>query len=492
MLKVVDIEYIRKKYFVEHWSIRKISRQLDVSRQSVRKALKSAEPWKYTLRGPKPYPVMDPYREIIIGWLKADKFEKRKQRHTAKRIWERLRDEYQFSGAQSTVRRFVRKLRQELEGPKLEPMFILRADPGEMAQVDWGPATVKINGERVTVHLFCMRLRHSGVPFVWAFSHERMEAFLEGHVRAFDWFGGVPEKLVYDNLSTAVRKMLTGHERELQERFIVLRSHYLFESVFCNPDSGHEKGSVENLVGYAQRNALTPVPEVSSMEELNQILVAWCEKERSRLEEAWQEERDGLRAIPEGSFKPCVSRFCGVNKLSLITCERNRYSVPTEYIGQILRVDIYTDRLEIWHFERLVAEHRRRHGRNQTSLKLEHFLKALARKPYAVTHAAVVRELPEPYQKARQLLYRRDPSGYREMVRILLLHQEFPADQVRDALERALTNGRLSAEEIRQDLLNQTTPLEANGTSVVPENLARIEVAVGDPRCYDRLLGVSA
>lgn len=488
MLAVVDIEYIRKKHFLEGWSIRKISTQLDVSRQSVRKAIADAERKPYTLTKAKPCPVMDPYHDIIAQWLEQDKLAPKKQRHTAKRIYDRLYTEHQFLGSESAVRRYVARLRSEIDGPNIEPFFVLTAEPGEVAQVDWGQAEVKIKGVTTTVHIFCLRMKASSVPFVWACLHERMEAFLEGHVRAIVWLGGVPAKFIYDNLTTAVRKILHGHERDLQERYITLRSHYLFDSIFCNPESGNEKGSVEGLVRLVRRNALTPVPKVDSIEELNRLLLAWCERQREIHRQAWEAEKAALRPLPVQEFRPCITHMLPVNKLSLITYDRNRYSVPTEFIKQNLRVDVYSDRLEMWHRDKKVAEHVRLPGRGHASLQLMHYLTALARKPFAVNHAAVVRELPEPYQEARCVLCEGSPSGYRELVQILLLHREFPAEAVREAVTQALAKRRLTAEEIRQDLINATLPTPTTSPVTVPQSLAEVSVSVGNPNVYNTLI----
>jgi len=492
LLSVVDIEYIRKKHYLEGWSIREISKRLDVSRQSVRKALASAERKTYTLRKPKVCHVMDGYRDIITAWLESDKTAPKKQRHTAKRIFDRLCQEYQFTGSDRTVRHYVQKLREQIEEPSIEPYFILTADPGEMAQVDWGHAHAIIDDVDTIVHLFCLRFRASGVSFVWASLHERMEAFLEGHVRAFTWLGGIPAKIVYDNLSTAVRKILKDHERDLHERFVTLRSHYLFESIFCNPYAGNEKGDIENLVGTVRRNALTPVPKVKTIDELNTHILAWCERQRSLHQQKWEAEKAALRPIPVATFRPCTSWVLPVNKLSLVTYDRNRYSVPTEYMGQNLRVDAYSDRLEIWHLDQKVAEQVRLFGRNRNSLQLSHYLSALARKPFAVTHAAVVRDLPEPYQQARTLLCEGNPSGYRELVQILLLHREFPADALQEAVIRALDRRRLVADEIRQDLLNAQAVTCRHGNNITHQ-LTDVRVPVGRPNIYNVLMeGVSA
>jgi len=199
VLEVVDIEYIRKKYYVEGWSIRKISKQLGYARQTIRKALASSKIPEYELAKARPCPVMDPYREIILNWLRQDEKAPKKQRHTAKRIYDRLVEEYGFQGSDSTVRKYVRKLR-----PVIHEVHIpLYAAYGEQAQVDWGRAKVIIRGRLTEVCLFCLRMKASKVPFVWAFHTEKLEAFLEGHRLAFEWLGGVPTELVYDNPKTA-------------------------------------------------------------------------------------------------------------------------------------------------------------------------------------------------------------------------------------------------------------------------------------------------
>jgi transposase len=491
MLGVVDIEYIRKMHYVEGWSIRKISRQCLVSRQVVRKALRSAESWRYTRKVDKPCPVMDPYRNVITQWIKDDEKAPRKQRHTASRIYHRLCDEYGFRGGESTVRRYVRRLRAELEIPSADPFLVLEADPGEMAQIDWGTAQVKICGVKTIVHLFCMRMRYSKVPFIWAATNERLETFLDGHVKAFNWLGGVPRRIVYDNLTTAIKRILSGHDRELNERLVVLRSHYLFDAVFCNRAAGWEKGSVENLIGYARRNCLTPMPSVDSIEELNTLLLEWCETERQKHCEEWNLELKGLRALPEEAFRACVTRLTTVfSKLSLVTYERNRYSVPCEFIGQPVRIDAFTDRLEIYSKDRLIACHSRGYARNYTSLQLEHYLTALGRKPYAVMNASVVRQLPEPFRQAWEVLCRQSPERYKELVSILQLHNEFSREQIAEAVKRCLRSGYLGFREVKQIVLNERQRRLSTSSTELPASVANVVVPVSDPSHYDVLMEV--
>ncbi len=485
---MVDIEFIRKKHLLDGWSIRKISRQLGIARQSVRKALESAEPPRYTLSQPRSAPMMDPYRRVIETWLAEDKMAPPKQRHTAKRIYDRLVAEYLFSGGESTVRRFVARLVDK----QPEVYIPLTATWGQQAQVDWGQAVVQMDGASLVVHLFCLRMRASGVPFVWAAPTEKLEAFLEGHRRAFEWLGGVPAECLYDNPKTAVVRILAGPERVEHTLFSSLRAHYLFDSVFCRPAEAHEKGAVENLVGYVRRNALVPLPTFASWEELNAHLRAWCDQERTRRAEKWEKERAGLRPLPTTPFRCARTRLAPVSRLSLVTVDHSRYSVPCTYVGRTVRLAIFTDRIEAWQGEERIACHARSHVRGETLLDLAHYLPALARKPHAVTHAAVITQLPPVYAAVRERLCRARKDGYRDFVALLLLHQEFPAAVVTQALEEALERDCLQPAAVRQLVLNHTCP-PPPAPVVVPRPLAHLTVPVPDPARYNALLvGVRA
>jgi transposase len=249
---MVDVEYIKQRSG-EGWSIRKIARQAEVSRQTVRRVLVApAEPPRYHLSAPRPQPVVGPFLPVIEKILESDKGAPRKQRHTARRVYERLVDEHGFTGAEVTVRRAVRALK----GRRVEVFVPLEAVPGKVAQADFGVAHVVIGRDMQKVFLFCLRARHSKVPFVRAYPTEKLEAFLDGHVHGFEFFGGVFSELWYDNAKTAVVKILSGPERIEHEHLSRLRAHYLFASSFCTPGEAHEKGAVEHLVGYAR--AATP------------------------------------------------------------------------------------------------------------------------------------------------------------------------------------------------------------------------------------------
>jgi transposase len=484
MLKMVDIEFIRKKHFVDGWSIRKISRHLGIARQTVRKALASTAIPRYRLTKSRPCPVMAPFQDVITAWLEADRTAPPKQRHTAKRIYDRLVAEYGFTGHESTVRRTVARLRDR----QPEAYLPLTAAWGQQAQVDWGQAIVEIAGKREVAHLFCLRLRAGGVPFAWAAPTEKLEAFLEGHVRAFAWLGGVPRECVYDNPKTAVTRILAGPAREEHTHFSQLRAHYLFDSLFCRPAEAHEKGAVENLVGYVRRNALVPVPSFPSWEALNAHLLAWCERERDRRAAAWVQEQAALRPLPAHPFVVAIPRVAHVSRLSLIRVDQNRYSVPCRYVGQVVEVALSTFTLEVRAGGELVGGHARCHGRGQTILELEHYLPAIAHKPRSVSHAAVITQLPPIYAQVRDALCHAHPEGYREFAAILLLHREFSAEQVQQALELAAERGCLQASAVRQLILNQQAPA-APAPIALPDRLAHLQLPVPDVAQYNTLLG---
>jgi len=484
VLKMVDVEYIKKRH-EDGWSIRKIARQLEVSRQTVRKVLGApAEPPRYRHGAPRTAPVMGPYLGVVERWLAADEEAPRKQRHTAKRAYDRLVSEYDFRGSEVTVRRAVRALK----GRRVEVFVPLEAVPGKVAQADFGQASVMIDGRVEKVFLFCLRAKHSQVPFAVAYPTEKLEAFLAGHVAAFSFFDGVFAEIWYDNPKTAVVKILTGHERIEHEDFSRLRAHYLYESSFCNPGEPHEKGSVENLVGYVRRNTLVPADRsFASFAELNAHLRAWCERERIRHGEAWALEESALRELPARPFRAATSRPAMVTKTALVRVDYNRYSVPVRHAGQIVRAEVFVDKVEFYAGDALVATHERSYRRGESFLRLEHYLPTFTRKPRAAGCCAALHQADPVFLRARDLLLR-EPGGYRVFAEILLLGLRFELDVLAEALGRALSSGRLSVQSVRQMCLNLTHALpepvqvpEALLLSLAPPDLAR----------YDTLLAVA-
>jgi transposase len=447
---MVDVEYIKKRH-EEGWAIRKIARQLEVSRQTVRKILAApAEPPRYQQRAARTAPVMGPYLAVVETWLAADETAPRKQRHTAKRVYDRLVTEYDFRGSEVTVRRAVRAIK----GRRVEVFVPLEAVPGKVAQADFGQAHVLVEGRVQKVFLFCLRAKYSRVPFAIAYPTEKLEALLAGHVAAFAFFGGAFTEIWYDNPKTAVTKILAGHERIEHDDFSRMRAHYLYESSFCNPGEPHEKGSVEQLVGYVRRNTLVPAARpFASLAELNAHLRAWCEREQTRNGAAWALEETALRSLPAHPFRAATSRPAMVTKTSLVRVDYNRYSVPVRHVGELVRAEVFVDRVEFYAGDCLVASHERSYRRGESFLKLEHYLPAFQRKPRAAGGCAALHQADPVFLRARDLLLR-EPGGYRVFAEILLLGLRFDLDVLAEALRRALTLGRLSVASVRQLCLN--------------------------------------
>jgi len=484
VLRMVDVEFIKLRCGRDGWSTRETARRTGWSRQAIRKALAAAaEAPRYELSVPRPSPVMDPYLPFVCQWLAGDESAPPKQRHTARRIYDRLASEHGYCGSEVTVRRAVAKLR----GKRLDAYVPLEAPWGQIAQADFGSAVVMIAGVRTEVALFCLRAKASKVPFVVAYPTERLEAFLAGHVEAFAFFGGVFAEVWYDNAKTAVAKILAGPAREEHERLSALRAHYLFESSFCTPGRGNEKGSVEHLVGYVRRNALVPYTrEFASMAALNDHLRAWCERERVRHDDAWQLESAALQELPAHPFSPSVSRPVVASKTALVTVDRSRYSVPVACAGTTLRAESFVDRVELYRGPERVAVHARSYVRGGVVLELAHYLDAFARKPRAALSAAALANADPVFTRARDLALR-TPDGHHRFAEILLLGRELGREGLAAALAESLAAGSLpSAGHVRQLALNAAHRRPAR--VAVPAPLA-LALPAPDLACYDALAG---
>ena len=493
MIQVDEKEKIRRLYFIKRHSIRKIAREHHYSRKTVRKATQDASVPEYHLSVPKPYPVMGPYLPIIERWLREDKYRPKKQRHTAHRIYERLVDEQGFTGCERTVRKHVSRLRQDFT----EVAIPLEFDPGTDAQGDWGEARIYLEGKPVNAQIFCMKLSYSGKPFVMAFPTQRQEAFFEGQRQAFEWFEGVPGRVSYDNLTTAVMKVLKGRNRTEQSAFIAFRSHYLFESHFATPATPREQGRVENLVGYMRRNYFVPVPRVSSYEELNQVLLERLHKDDGRLSpgkdmtigEAWEAEKLKLLPLPPFSHRCCISRPVKANHYSLVTFDGNRYSVPVEYQGSKLILHAYAWKIEVGCGDRTIATHRRRYGKKQDVMEVEHYLPLLLKRPGAFPYAKPVRQMSEIYRdflKAISLHHNGDSP--RLFLQVLALGRHWGRENLEKAMIQALRENRTDAERVRQILLNNETELVARNTDLMEQ----VRVVLPDLSMFDLLRAAGA
>jgi transposase len=501
MITVEQKEQIRRAHYIEGKSIREIQRETGHHRTTIRKALADGDVPTYTRQQSRPSPVLGPVKPLIDQWLAEDQNRPPKQRHTAKRIYERLKTEYGFQGAASTVRRYVGQQRKRLRSQVFIPLSYA---PGQVAQVDFGEAQVVIAGETWTVQLFCLRLGYSKQPFVTALPSQAQEAFFTGHVRAFTFLGGVPHVMVYDNLKAAVKKILEGRDREEQAAFIALRSHYLFESRFCAPRQAHEKGLVEGLVGYARRNWLVPVPEFGTWGELNAYLAERCRLEGQRrlrgheqtIGEELALEQQHLLPLPARPFQCCTLRPVQANGFGLVTFQTNRYSVPADHAHEALWLRVFVERMEITNGRQTLAVHARCYQRERDILNPLHYLPLLEHKPGAWDQATPIQEWqqrwPAVYDQYLAALQERlsRTQGIREFIEILHLHADYPEDVIAQALTAALDCHCYSAAGVKQFVQRLTEP-EPPAPSLAPPQLPFPSVgSVAWPslRQFDRLL----
>lgn len=453
MIALERHEQIRRAYYVDEKSMRQIERELGHSYWTIRKALGQSVPAPYRLQAEKPAPVLGPYKGRIDELLAERARLPRKQRYTGGKIYQIIRAEG-YLGAPSTVRRYVGRRRQEMKRPTI--YIPLEFDPGQDAQVDWGEAWVEMAGEWCQVELFVMRLCYSRKTFVMAFPSQRQECFFWAHVAGFHELGGVPHRLIYDNLTTAVKRVLEGRNREEQAGFIGLRSHYLFESRFCTPGQGHEKGQVENGVGYVRRMFLTPPPSVASYAELNAYLLDACRQEDERQVDrqpapigvAWTTEKAYLRPLPPTDYPGCRSHEVSLNPYGQVNFETNRYSIPVEKAQPRLTLRAYPFHIEIMADHQVIARHERCYGRKQDILDPLHYLPILAQRPGAFEHAKPLRQwraqwppLYETLLVAMQSNAENESAAIRAFIGILQLHQQHPAELVEAAIAQAMQEG---------------------------------------------------
>jgi transposase len=446
---------IRRRVLVDGQSKRSVCREFDIHWDTLVKVLGHSEPPGYRQGQPRHKPKIGPFLGVIEEILRQDQKVHRKQRHTKRRIFERLQREYEYPGGFTAVKEAVR----EWERQHREVFMPLSHPPGE-AQVDFGQARIIHDGDEITAAMFVMTLPYSDAIFVCIYPRECTEVFLDGHRRAFEFFGGVPRRISYDNSKIAVTRIVGSRERELTDAFLKLQSHYLFQHHFCLVRRANEKGHVENLVGYTRRNFLVPIPKVNGIEELNERLQADCRRDMERTlwgktatkAQLFTEEQGRFLPLPSEAFEARRVQTATANSLSLVRFDRNDYSVPTDYAYHQLTVLGSIEQVRILFIDDVVATHKRCWERQMVTFDPIHYLALLERKPGALDVARPLEDwqLPECFGILRRRLENElESKGTREFIRVLRLLESTTVRELANAVEHALSIGAINHDAIR-------------------------------------------
>lgn len=486
---------IRLRVLNDKASKREILREKGMHWKTLQKILSHSKPPGYRMESERPRPKIGPFLGRISEILESDKEVPKKQRHTAKRIYERIKEEG-YQGKYTQVKEAV----SELKSKAREVFMPLTHRPGE-AQVDFGEAAVKVSGDLRKVHFLGMVLPYSDSFFVVAFERECTETWSDGHVRAFEFFEGSPRRITYDNSKVLVSQILQGRDRKLTKGFLELQSHYLFDHHFCRVRRPNEKGVVEGLVKYVRLNFFVPVPEVRDLEELNERLVQQCRDDlKRRLRgkpaskgELLKEDQAAFRSLPLAPFDACRKRQTIASSLSLVRFDTNDYSVPVRYAHHSVLAKGYADRVVLCHKQEQVAQHRRSWGREGLFFDWIHYLPLLERKPGSLDHALPLAnvELPECFEILHRRLKREAESegeGTRQYIRVLRLIEIHGVSKVAEAVTKGLRVGAHTRDAVAQFLIPQppwkpsTFPLDGR------EHLQLVKVARPDLSGYQALL----
>jgi len=499
MLTMDQKAKIRHLVLVEGKSQRQVAKETGHSRNTIKKMLSTSEIPRYHQKVERPAPVLGPYKALLQAWVEEDAEKPKKQRRTAVRMYDLLVAEHGFKGGKSTVRVYVGKLRKKQRTKVYIP---LSYEPGETMQVDFGDGEAVIGGKRVQVKMFVAWMAHSGARWMQGYPGETQEVLLEAQAAAFEFFGGVPREVWYDNMKVAVQEILEGRNRQEQERFASFRSHYLYEAHFCNPASGWEKGGVENSVGYTRRNWLVGAPEFADWEELNAYLreksmADQQQRLRGREESIGQRlaaEQAQMRPLPAAPFPYAKSVAVKVNNLSLVTFATNRYSVPVSHAHEALTLRASAQWVEISNGREVIARHRRSWEREQDILEPQHYLPLLARRPRAFAHAKAIRAWRPHWPEVFEVVYKRlqaenkPAEATRQFIELLLLGAGQSEKKLAAALEEALAYGCLQAACVRELLRRQEEQTAPEVNLSQRPQLAAVTVAHPDISQYDQLL----
>ena len=481
---------IRRAVMVDGLSRREAAKRFGVHRNTITKMLQFSIPPGYRRRERPASKKLGPHTAWIDKVLEDDRGVHKKQRHTAHRIFERLRDEEGFSGGYTIVREYVAQATL-----RAREMFVpLSHRPGH-AQADFGQADGYIAGKKVRFHYFCVDLPHSDSCFVKAYPAETAEAFCDGHVAAFDFFGGVPRSILYDNTRLAVARIVKGGQRLRSQMFAELQSHYLFEDRFGRPGKGNDKGKVEGLVGFVRRNFMTPLPVADSFDALNARFLDACTKRRqavlrgqaTTIAERMQADTSAFMPLPPAPYDACHKVATRVSSLSLVRYKNNDYSVPTRHGHQEVLAKGYVNRVEISCRDETIAVHPRSYEKADFIFNPLHYLALLEQKAKALDQAAPLDgwQLAECMHRLRRLMESRmENAGRREFIQVLRLMEDFHQHQVEQAVAEALRLGAISFDAVKMLLLARLENRPARLDLTFYPYLPAATVGATDPRAY--------
>lgn len=484
---------IRHRVLREGVSIRQIQRETGLHFDTIKRILENPAPLPHK-RGAREKPILGPFLERIAEIIEADKAMPRKQRHTAKRIFEHIREEG-YAGGYTQVKEAVRELKRTSQ----ETFVPLIHRPGD-AQMDFGEAMVKMDGVPRKVMFFAMVLPHSDAMLIVAYERECTETFQDGHVRAFEYFEGVPCRISYDNAKTSVSQIIGVHGRKLTDGFLHLKSHYVFEEHFCRVARPNEKGVVEGIVKFARLNYFVPAPHVKDFEELNAYLEQRCRNDLERRlrgkgapkKALLKEDQAAFYALPPTPFDACKRASTTVNSLSLVRFDCNDYSVPMHYAHHTVVAKGYVDLVRICRHDAVIAEHLRLWSKEAIAFKPLHYLELLERKPGALDHARplVDWKLPACFGLLRRRLEDEGKSrGTREFIRVLRLLEKHPLDNVEEAVAKALRNRHCNRDVVAQYLYPDEPFTPKTFRLEGREHLQGVQVDPPNLSAYRHLLG---
>jgi len=495
MLVVETIGRIRREHRIKGKSIKEIARDLKVSRNTVRKVLRSGATSFEYLRVVQPRPKLGAWHGDLDRMLSDNETRPSRERLTLIRVFEELRG-LGYQGSYDAVRRYAKKWRIARGATTAEAFVPLSFAPGEAYQFDWSHEVVLINGTTVTVKVAHVRLCHSRMLFVRAYPRETQEMVFDAHNRAFAFFRGTCTRGIYDNMKTAVDSVFVGKDRQYNRRFLRMCSHYLVDPVACTPASGWEKGQVENQVGVVRERFFTPRLRVASYEELNAWLLDRCvayakahkhpELADSTVWQAFEAERPQLVPI-SGPFDGFHAIQASVSKTCLVRFDNNKYSVASRAVGRPVEIQAYADRVVIRQDGVIVGEHHRRFGRGETIYDPWHYVPVLTRKPGALRNGAPFKDWPLPasLERVRRKMKGSD-DGDRQMVKVLSAVLSDGLVAVEAACTEALAGGVHSADVILNILARQRDPGPA-ATILTPDALRLRHAPIADCARYDNL-----